>query len=360
MVINVFDNKNPSTPQVSIKYKDRNGNNYKENWSNQDLYIELKSTDYSINGITGSGIDKYSISTDKIKWIDLSDNNFLVNTEGSTKYYAKSKDIAGHESEVNEFDIKIDKTNPEIPNYTIESGEKDTKDWYTSDNVKIKVFSNDPCISNECSGVKNIIYKINTLTKDNKTTTTDEQKVANNGIITINNNGINTITLYTIDNANNKSSEKTIIIKKDTPTNELYTNISINNNKVSSYLWKGDTYMRLMSHIHSGDIYKSGGCHTTPYTTTDNVCNIGTWTCTKANYSDSEYKSACSSGCYNNSHGCHTGSCECCSEQNVTRYALGCGKEEIAGEVFLRTSIVNQRTRLKLITNGVGTLSNIN
>lgn len=121
----------------------------------------------------------------------------------------------------------IDEIAPTTPQISIIDGILGDNEWYRSD-VTLQITAG---IDNE-SGVNRTVYTLSGATTKTETTIDD------GGKIIISEEGITTITVYTYDNAGNKSQDETFIIKKDSiipnaPT--VYTSYKILDNFSYTY-----------------------------------------------------------------------------------------------------------------------------
>ena len=103
-----IDRTKPAKPTVILKTGDESGEVYNGDWYSGDIYAEFESSDNS------SGIDYYKVSPDNTAWTQITGNNILIEKNGNEKWYVRSVDKVGNESESAEFITKIDKVDPEI------------------------------------------------------------------------------------------------------------------------------------------------------------------------------------------------------------------------------------------------------
>ena len=100
-----------------IRYNDKNGNKYDNNYTRNNLYNEFIAYDLERVGPT-AGISKYKYSYDNKNWIELSANevtgmgSFVISSNYVGKVYFKAYDMYGNESETISYNIKIDKISP--------------------------------------------------------------------------------------------------------------------------------------------------------------------------------------------------------------------------------------------------------
>ena len=123
ITVKVIDNVNPSKTQVVLKYNDKNGKDYQGNWYSGNIYVKYKATDYTTDGIKGSGIDYYEVSLDGVNFVKVSEDDQEKYTplskteqkmvaEGNYLRYVRAVDKSGNKGTINSYRIKIDKTNP--------------------------------------------------------------------------------------------------------------------------------------------------------------------------------------------------------------------------------------------------------
>jgi hypothetical protein len=123
ITVKVIDNVNPSKTQVVLKYNDANGKDYQGNWYSGNIYVKYKATDYTADGIKGSGIDYYEVSLDGVNFVKVSEDDQEKYTplskteqkmvaEGNYLRYVRAVDKSGNKGTINSYRIKIDKTKP--------------------------------------------------------------------------------------------------------------------------------------------------------------------------------------------------------------------------------------------------------
>ena len=213
-----------------------------------------------------------------------------------------------------------------IPTLTITgSPTTDATGWYLED-VVVKITAG----TDANSGVSKITY---TLTG---ATTQAETEIANNGTITISNNGTTIITAYTYDGANNKS-EATITINKDAETPN-YSNVS------------GQSVSKA-SHTHVSSCNGTcGGTCTLAYWNGDigrDYCHVQ-MQCNRCGYSFwYDYPS------YNFSDWYYSGATMSC-----TRTVAKCGKSPVTATVTLQKTTNLERTKAKVIISN-GTINSV-
>ena len=106
--------------------------------------------------------------------------------------------------------VKKDNTIPDAPEIDVTEGTKaEDSDWYIND-ISLQVKKAE--IESYLSPINKITYKIE------GTKQVEETEIDDGGTITINENGIYTITVYNYNEAGKKSEGKTVTIKKDDTT----------------------------------------------------------------------------------------------------------------------------------------------
>lgn len=119
--IKIVDDTKP-TIIVSAKLKDTNTNYTSETWTNKDVTVTVKSSDWTIsNELLGSGVKKIQMSSDGgSSWSDISfsvSGNVAtattnISTQGKKTYHFRVVDKAGNKSEEAIYKIYIDKEAP--------------------------------------------------------------------------------------------------------------------------------------------------------------------------------------------------------------------------------------------------------
>ena len=132
IIVEVVDNVKPSKPEVVLKHDNASGSSYLGNWYSGDIYQQYKSTDYTKQGILGSGIKEYQLSSDGKTFSKISGDSRISTVNGQYTYYVKGIDNSGNESIVNSYTIKIDKESPKC-SLEVTSGTLGNNNWYTSD-----------------------------------------------------------------------------------------------------------------------------------------------------------------------------------------------------------------------------------
>lgn len=103
-----------------------------------------------------------------------------------------------------------DSINPDIPSIEVQTGTQGINEYYTS-SVVVKITEG----TDGQSGVQKVTYSLSGAT------TQDETTITSGDTITISNNGTTRITAYTYDNANNRSEENSLDVKKDDTEPEI-------------------------------------------------------------------------------------------------------------------------------------------
>ena len=147
-------------------------------------------------------------STDQTTWLPINSGDETEEQPNNTTIYARLFDGTNASNEEYVHYTIEDNIAPTAPTLTITgTPATDVTGWYT-ENVVVKVTDG----TDADSGVDKTTYILSGATVQAET------EIANNGTITISNNGSTTITAYTYDGANNKSTAATITINKDSGT----------------------------------------------------------------------------------------------------------------------------------------------
>lgn len=100
----LIDRVRPSTPQLTLKIKDKNGLTYPPGGLvDKPIYVKLASVD------SGSGIDYYQWSTDSINWKNLKTDEYLFTENINSKVYFRAVDKVGNVSLENVQHLNIQK-----------------------------------------------------------------------------------------------------------------------------------------------------------------------------------------------------------------------------------------------------------
>ena len=158
------------------------------------------------DALSGYWKTKYTLSgaTVQSTKTDLNGTKTItITNEGETTVTLYGYDNAGNEGAARTYTIKIDRTVPPEGTITV-TGTTGNNGWYKS-NPTVKFTQSTDALS----GTNRITYKLEGAKTANETT------IGNNGTITIDKEGITTVTLYVYDNAGNRSA-KTVNVKVDT------------------------------------------------------------------------------------------------------------------------------------------------
>ena len=200
-----------------------------------------------------SGVNRvvYALSgaTTKSETTITNGGTFSITAEGTTKVTVYTYDNAGNKSTAKTLTVKKDATAPTQAGVSISSGTPGYSGWYKS-NIGIRVTQG---TDSGGSGVNRVVYALSGAMSKGETT------ISNGGTFSVTAEGTTTITVYTYDNAGNKSAAKTLTVKKDTvaPT---YSGVSWTNNASRSY-WT-NTDRRVISFTatdNASGILQSGG-----------------------------------------------------------------------------------------------------
>ena len=123
ITVRVIDNVKPGKTKIVMKYTNANGKSYQGNWFSGNIYVSYKATDYTTEGIKGSGIDHYEVSTDGTNFVRLENENQanyqklsateqLMLREGNYVRYVRAVDKNGNIGAVTNYRTRIDKTKP--------------------------------------------------------------------------------------------------------------------------------------------------------------------------------------------------------------------------------------------------------
>ncbi len=200
-----------------------------------------------------SGVNRvtYSLSgaTTKGETTITSGGTFTITANGTTTITVYTYDNAGNKSAAKTLSVKKDSSVPTQAGVSITSGTPGENGWYKS-NIGIRVTQG---TDSGGSGVNRVVYALSGAMSKGETT------ISNGGTFSVTAEGTTTITVYTYDNAGNKSAAKTLTVKKDTvaPT---YSGVSWTNNDSRSY-WT-NTDRRVISFTatdNASGILQSGG-----------------------------------------------------------------------------------------------------
>lgn len=189
--------KNPGG--VIIKYDNRNGQNYTpDTWTNKNIYIAVKpggenvTTTYYISGANVLG---------------ETDNATIMTKPGISTITVINKDIYGN-IETETITVKIHRGQAVTPSVRVKEGLKtvETNQWYISD-VKLEVIP-----GQITEGNIDIDYS---TYEETGSIQVAETRIGEDGIITLTQEGIHNITVYSYDLAGNKSEGVTIQVYMD-------------------------------------------------------------------------------------------------------------------------------------------------
>ena len=172
----------------------------------------------SVNKTSGVKKIEYILSQATIltpnKYTEIAHEGTInLTNDGVTTIKAKVTDNAENISSEASSNVYIDTVAPKQATITLVSGTHGDKAdplgvlWYRTDVVFRLSYTEEVCPQFGCSGVEKMTYK---LTKDTtkggqETTNPKEVTIPNNGTVTINQDGITTITVYVYDYAGNRS-----------------------------------------------------------------------------------------------------------------------------------------------------------
>ena len=151
-------------------------------WSKEDVTVQLSATD------TISGIAKTFYSINGSAYSEGS--SITVNNEGINKISYYSVDQAGNKEAAHTIEVKLDKTAP----VTL----SDAPAGWSKEDVAVQLTAKDTT-----SGIAKTFYSIN------------GSEYSEGNSITVNNEGINKISYYSVDQAGNKEAAQTIEVKID-------------------------------------------------------------------------------------------------------------------------------------------------
>lgn len=229
--------------------------NIEDKWSKEDVNVLLTSKDE----LTKVAKTFYSVNGSEY----VEGKEFTVSEEGIHTVSFYSVDEAGNTENPTYQTVKIDKTNPIT---TVELSE----DWYNKE-ATIQLLASD-----ELSKVAKTFYSING----------SEYAEGNN--ITLNHEGIHTVSYYTVDNAGNVEEVKSATVKLDktAPTTSANTNDIWNKEDVEVQLVATDEGSKVAKTFYSFDginyvegnnfIVSEEGIHTIYFYSVDNAGNVET------------------------------------------------------------------------------------
>lgn len=160
-------------------------------WSSEAVTVTASSSE------SGSGIKKYSFSTDATTWTEQASSNYTIQKEGVTTVYCKVTDNAGNTSDTTSLSVKIDYTAPTKPVLT------SSANGWSAGQVVITASSTD-----SGSEVKEYLFSIDAV---NWTSQASNR-------YTISNEGVTTVYCKAADNAGitgNISDPASILVEID-------------------------------------------------------------------------------------------------------------------------------------------------
>ncbi|WP_075619451.1 OmpL47-type beta-barrel domain-containing protein [Paenisporosarcina indica] len=160
-------------------------------WQKQDFTVELTAEDNK----SGVASTFYSVNGSDYK----EGTSFTLNNEGINKISFYSIDNAGNIEEAKTAEVKIDLSAPETTSNT-------TGDWHQEFTVELT--------ANDLSGVFATYYSVN-----------GSEYVEGNSFI-VNEEGLNVISFYSVDNAGNKEEPKTAEVRIDQSAPETTSNMT--------------------------------------------------------------------------------------------------------------------------------------
>jgi large repetitive protein len=151
-------------------------------WVKEAVQINLTADD------SQSGVAKTYYSINGLEYVE--GTTFTIDQEGVNQVSFYSVDNAGNKEEAKTIEVKVDKTAPETTS--------DTPTGWVKEAVQVNLTAEDGQ-----SGVAKTYYSINGSTFEEGTTFTVDQE------------GVNEVSFYSVDNAGNKEEAKTIKVKVD-------------------------------------------------------------------------------------------------------------------------------------------------
>lgn len=136
-----------------VKLNNRNGNIYNHDYTKENVYNEYVAYDLERSGTT-SGINKFMYSYNNRDWLELKadettgEASFTLTNTYVGKVYFKAYDLVGNESEVLDYEVKIDKI---APSGILKLDSVDSR--YNTLNVKANLSASD---NESGSGVKSM------------------------------------------------------------------------------------------------------------------------------------------------------------------------------------------------------------
>ena len=204
-----IDKSATSNPDIKIIDGDKAQNS---DWYNGDSVVLQITNGEQVDGASKIVTTTYKIEgTEQVEETEIEDGGTItINENGIYTVTAYNINEAGQKSDGVSIVIKKDNTVPDAPEIDVIEGTKaEDSDWYIND-VSLQVKKAE--IESYLSPINKITYKIE------GTKQVEETEIDDGGTITINENGIYTITVYNYNEAGKKSEGKTVTIKKDDTT----------------------------------------------------------------------------------------------------------------------------------------------
>ena len=204
-----IDKSATSNPDIKVIDGDKAQNS---DWYNGDSVVLQITNGEQVDGASKIVTTTYKIEgTEQVEETEIEDGGTItINENGIYTVTAYNINEAGQKSDGVSIVIKKDNTVPDAPEIDVIEGTKaEDSDWYIND-VSLQVKKAE--IESYLSPINKITYKIE------GTKQVEETEIEDGGTITINENGIYTITVYNYNEAGKKSEGKTVTIKKDDTT----------------------------------------------------------------------------------------------------------------------------------------------
>lgn len=175
-------------------------------WTNKNVVLQLKN---GSDNESGHASTSYYVK-DNADIPEGTTENKTLNSSGIYTAVVETMDNAGNKNTI-EYIIKIDKNTIVNPEIKVISGNKNEGyDWYISNEVVLQVNKGE-----QETGSSNIIKTTYKIEGQNNI---EETQIEDGGQIKISENGTYTITAYNYNEAGQKSSGNSIVIKKDDTT----------------------------------------------------------------------------------------------------------------------------------------------
>jgi hypothetical protein len=167
------------------------GTEGKNNWWTSNLTITLEGTDNT------SGLQDTYYKLDNGEW-EVYNNSVFLHNEGVHLLLYYSSDAVGNRETNQSLTLKIDRTHPVTNHSIIPNNPTGSNNWYTR-SVTLTFLCNDTV-----SWVNQTLYRINNDTWENYTAP-----------VLLQEDGINTVEYYSVDNAGNHETLRKVDIKID-------------------------------------------------------------------------------------------------------------------------------------------------